>query len=120
MTGLLQTAVLLVTALGLLSAMAVYAVARRLPPAVAVLLDFLTAAGLLRLAAAPSWSDLALAAMVIAIRKLVSGNLRASRPAIGTAGAAGLREHLRDRRPHDMGRRTGEHGAPRKRPGAGP
>ncbi|MGI5211671.1 hypothetical protein [Plantactinospora sp. CA-290183] len=40
--------------------------------ALRVLLDLLTAAGLLRLAAAQTWTDLAAAAIVVALRQLVS------------------------------------------------
>jgi uncharacterized membrane protein len=57
--------------LGLLSAATVFARIRQVRPALAVLLDFLLAAGLLRLSRDATWAALATAALVVAIRKLV-------------------------------------------------
>ncbi|MFD1829924.1 hypothetical protein ACFSJS_09630 [Streptomyces desertarenae] len=80
MTVAVQLAALAVTAFGLVAAAVVLAVERRLMPALAVLLDFLIAAGLLRLAAEPAWDAIAAAAAVIAVRKLVTAGLRAAQP----------------------------------------
>ncbi|MFH0241296.1 hypothetical protein ACGRHY_02375 [Streptomyces sp. HK10] len=80
MTTALNLAALATTAFGLVAAAVVLAAARRLAPTLAVLLDFLTAAGLLRLAGDPNWSTIAAAAAVIAIRKLVTAGLHAARP----------------------------------------
>lgn len=89
MTELVRAAVPVITAAGLVAAAAVYARTRRLRPALAALLDFLTAAGLLRLAAPSSWSAIALAATVVAVRKLLSTGLRFSEEEPGRVGAAG-------------------------------
>ncbi|MFP8960420.1 hypothetical protein ACLIYP_07585 [Streptomyces nanhaiensis] len=80
MTTVLDLAALATTAFGLMAAAVVLASGRRLVPALAVLLDFLTAAGLLRLAGDPDWSTIAAAAAVIALRRLVTAGLRASQP----------------------------------------
>jgi uncharacterized membrane protein len=72
----LQGAALLTTALGLLSAAAVLARGRKGLPAVHVLLDFLLAAGLLRLADNPGWREIAVAATVVALRRLLAYDLR--------------------------------------------
>jgi predicted NAD/FAD-binding protein len=79
-TAVLHLAALVTTAFGLVAAAVVLAAARRPMPALAVLLDFLTAAGLLRLAGEPSWDTIAAAAAVIAVRRLVTTGLRASHP----------------------------------------
>jgi hypothetical protein len=52
------------------------------------LLDFLLAAGLLRLGHAHSWTDLALAALVIGIRRLAGAGLRTARGVAGRAASA--------------------------------
>jgi hypothetical protein len=52
---------------------------RRAWLALALLLDFLTAAVLLRLAAPPTWAALGAAALTIAIRQLASHALTAAR-----------------------------------------
>ena len=49
---------------------------RSLRQALPVLFDLLSAAGLLRLAAAPTWTGLAVTAIVIALRRLVSAGVR--------------------------------------------
>ena len=76
MTGLLGAAALLVTGLGLVSATAVLARARDGRLALRVLLEFLTAAGLLRLAGDPGWPEIGAAAAVVAVRRLLSLRLR--------------------------------------------
>lgn len=80
MTTVLELAALATTAFGLVAASVVLAASRRLMPALAVLLDFLTAAGLLRLAGEPSWNTIAAAAAVIAVRKLITAGLHAAQP----------------------------------------
>ena len=76
-----RDAAVLVTAAGLVVATAALARTRRAPLALALLLDFFTAAALLRLAAAPSWAALGAAALTIAIRQLASRGLAAARGA---------------------------------------
>jgi hypothetical protein len=49
---------------------------RSLRQALPVLLDLLTAAGLLRIAAEPTWSGLAVTAIVIVLRRLVTAGIR--------------------------------------------
>jgi hypothetical protein len=79
-TAVTDTAALFVTAAGLLAAAVALAKTRRLPLAVALLLDFLTAAALLRLAVSPpSWPAIGTAALVIGIRQLASRALAAGR-----------------------------------------
>ena len=80
-TTVTRDAALIVTAAGLV--VAAVAVARtRLPRlALALLLDFFTAAALLRLAAPPTWRALGAAALTIAIRQLASRSLAATRGA---------------------------------------
>ncbi|MET8976766.1 hypothetical protein ABZX85_14220 [Streptomyces sp. NPDC004539] len=78
MTEALRQLALLITLLGLLSAARVAVTLRRVRPTVALLTDFLLAAGLVRLAAAPSWTSLATAAATVAVRMLVNAGLRAS------------------------------------------
>ncbi|MER7794537.1 hypothetical protein [Streptomyces sp. NPDC097640] len=73
---LLARTAVVVTALGLVSAVCVAVRMRRVQPAVAVLTDFLVAAGLIHLAGHPSWKSLAAAAAVIGVRLLVSSSLR--------------------------------------------
>ncbi|MDK1349082.1 hypothetical protein QNO09_38730 [Streptomyces sp. 378] len=77
MTGILTTAALTVTGAGLLVAVAVYATPRRLGRVLPVLLDFLTAAGLIRLAADVSWGSILAAAAVIAVRKIAALGVQA-------------------------------------------
>jgi hypothetical protein len=43
-----------------------------------VLLDLLTAAGLLRLSATPSWSALAVTAVVVVLRRLTTAGIRSA------------------------------------------
>ncbi|MFJ4871376.1 DUF1622 domain-containing protein [Streptomyces sp. NPDC088757] len=71
----LHTASVLLTACGLLGAAAAYRLSRTFRSALAVLLDFLTAAGLIQLAGDPSWNSILQAAAVIALRKLLSTGL---------------------------------------------
>ena len=75
-----------VTVVGLLAAAVVLAAERRPLTALQVLLDFLLAAGLLRLTGRPGWPALATAAAVVAVRRLVGSGLRAGAP-VRRAGA---------------------------------
>lgn len=91
MTEILTAASLLVTAAGILSALAVCAVSRGIGRALPVLLDFLTAAGLLRLAADVSWGSILVAAAVIAVRKVAAiGIAMVPRQPGGDRSATGL------------------------------
>jgi hypothetical protein len=75
-----------VTAAGLVAAAATLAATGRVRLAVEVLLDFLLAAGLLRLSGQPGWAALATAAAVVAVRQLAGLGLRAGRTAPGPPG----------------------------------
>ena len=76
-----RDAALIVTAAGLIVAAVALVRTRRAPLALALLLDFFTAASLLRLAAPPSWPALGAAVLIIAIRQLASRSLAAARGA---------------------------------------
>ena len=76
-----RDASLVITAAGLIVAAVALARTRRAPLALALLLDFFTAAALLRLAAPPTWRALGAAALTIAIRQLASRSLAATRGA---------------------------------------
>ena len=78
MSALLQTGALVCTVLGLLAAAAVLARSRDGRLGVKVLLEFLVAAGLLRLADDPSWRQVVTAAAVIAVRRLLATALARS------------------------------------------
>ena len=76
----MATGALLCAVLGLVSAGVVLARTRHLRQALPVLLEFLLAAGLLRLGHDTSWRALATAAAVVALRTLVvTYGLRAAR-----------------------------------------
>ncbi|MEU1072738.1 MULTISPECIES: hypothetical protein [unclassified Streptomyces] len=77
MTGLMAQAAVLITTFGLISAVCVGLRIRRVQPGVAVLTDFLVAAGLIRLAGRPSWTSLATASAVIGVRLLINSGLKA-------------------------------------------
>lgn len=87
MTGLLHEAALLVTLFGLLSAACAARHLRRVQPTIALLTDFLLAAGLIRLAARPTWTSLTVAASTVAVRMLVNASLRAVAARHGANGA---------------------------------
>jgi hypothetical protein len=80
-TTVSRDAALIVTAAGLIVAAVALARTRRAPLALALLLDFFTAAALLRLAAPPTWPALGAAALTIVIRQLASRALTAARGA---------------------------------------
>lgn len=87
MQGLVQGAALLLTALGLLCAVLVLARSRDVRQALAVLLEFLLAAGLLRLVHGATYRGLASTALIVVIRKLVSFGFSTGRRG-GASGAA--------------------------------
>jgi hypothetical protein len=72
---------LLVTAAGLVAAAGALARTRHVGLALAVLLDFLTAAALLHLAGPGSWQKIGAAALTIVIRQLATRALAAARAA---------------------------------------
>ena len=76
-----RDAALIVTAAGLVVAAVALVRTRRAPLALALLLDFFTAAALLHLAAPPTWQALGAAALTIGIRQLASHALTAARGA---------------------------------------
>jgi hypothetical protein len=76
-----RDAALIVAAAGLIVAAVALARTRRARLALALLLDFFTAASLLRLAAPPSWQAIGAAALTLAIRQLASHALAAARSA---------------------------------------
>lgn len=76
MTAVLNYLALLLTAAGFVSAATVLVTTRRWMCALAVLLDFLLASGLLRLAAPPTWQALATAAGTLVVRQIALRGLR--------------------------------------------
>ena len=90
------TAALLVATAALVAAGTAFARTRSLSQALPVLLDLLTAAGLLRLAATPSWNVLAVTAIVIGLRRLVTAGIRTARSAVGASTIS--HAHTADRR----------------------
>ena len=71
-----------ITAAGLVAAAVTLLATRRPLQSVRVLLDFLLAAGLLRLTGSPDWATLGAAAAIIALRRLAGLGLRAGAPAL--------------------------------------
>ncbi len=71
MTALLLSVAVLLAAAALVAGLAVLASTRRPVTALAVLLDLLLAAGLLRLAAVDDWRGIIAAAAIVVIRRLV-------------------------------------------------
>jgi hypothetical protein len=78
MIAVFHGAALVVTAAGLVAAAVALARTRQVLLPLAILLDFFTAASLLRLAGPPSWANLGTAALTIVIRQLASRSLRAA------------------------------------------
>ena len=88
-----ESLVTAVTAVALLVAVVALVATRSWRTAVRLLLDLLTAAGLLRLSSGQSWTALATAAGIVVLRQALSAAL------IGTGGAdPGARRRV-DRRP---------------------
>ena len=71
----LDAAPVLVSAFGVVAGLLVFGATRRLRLALSVLLELLTAAGLLRLSAEGSWAALGGAASIVFVRKLVTRSL---------------------------------------------
>ena len=82
---LVATAALVVTAAGLVAAALTAAATRRPLVALKVLLDFLLAAGLLRLTGDPDWATLLTAAVIVALRRLLGFAIRTGAPAWASA-----------------------------------
>jgi hypothetical protein len=81
MTAIAQEAALLVTAAGIVAAVLALVKTRQISLSLAVLLDFLTAAGLLRLVGPTSWQQLATVTLTITVRQLAGRGLRANQGA---------------------------------------
>jgi hypothetical protein len=96
MTTIAYEAALLVTAAGLVVAVLALVKTRQIPLSLAVLLDFFTAAGLLRLVGPPTWPRLAAVALTITVRQLASRGLRAA--AAGQLRLTPLRHNIIGRR----------------------
>lgn len=81
--GAVDTASLVVTALGIVVGGTVLVRTERLQPGLAALLEMLTAAGLLRLAAAPTLTRALTAGAVLLVRRLATAGLRGTLPLEG-------------------------------------
>jgi len=68
----IEAAALLLTAVGVVSFLTAYATTRTIRCALPLLLDFLMAAGLIRLAGVLSWSSILLTVAIIAVRKVAA------------------------------------------------
>jgi hypothetical protein len=68
----IETAALLITALGVVSFLTAYATVRSIRCALPLLLDFLMAAGLIRLAGDLSWSSILLTVAIVVVRKIAA------------------------------------------------
>ena len=78
--GVIDAASLIVTALGIVVGGVVLVRTERLLPALAALLEMLTGAGLLRLAAAPTLTRALTAGSVLLVRRLATAGLRGALP----------------------------------------
>jgi hypothetical protein len=76
MITLIHDAAFLATVAGLAAAALALAKTRQIRWSMAILLDFFTAAGLLRLVGPPSWSRVVTVVLTIAIRQVTSLGLR--------------------------------------------
>lgn len=81
MTHLLLTGALLCTAAAVVSGLLVGAATRQLHAALPVLLELLLAAGLLRLSAGGTWTGIATAVVIVAVRKVAGVGIRTARGA---------------------------------------
>ncbi len=79
------TAALLVATAALVAAGMTFGRTRSLRQALPVLLDLLTAAGLLRLAAAPSWTVLTVTALIVGLRRVITAGIRTAEGAVGVS-----------------------------------
>lgn len=75
MSSALETASWLLGGAAVVLACAALVATRELRPALALGLDFLLAAGLLRLASADTWTAIASAAVIVVVRRLVTWSL---------------------------------------------
>ncbi|WP_052090686.1 hypothetical protein [Modestobacter caceresii] len=98
MSPLLEDAALLVAVLGLVSGLITLVRLRDVLLAFGVLLDFLVAAGLIRLAGELTFHGLLGVALVIAVRKLVMHALRADQRVPDGPSPAGARARSPQRR----------------------
>lgn len=80
---LVDQAALVITAVALIVAALTWVVTRRWNPTIPILLELLTAAGLLRLSVADSWQAIAAAAAIVAVRTLVKLGAAASHTGAG-------------------------------------
>ena len=80
MTSIIHAAALLLTAGGLTAGAWVLAQTRQISLSLTLLMDFFTAAGILRLVGLPTWSGLATVALTITVRQLAGRGLRALNP----------------------------------------
>jgi hypothetical protein len=71
----IETAALLITALGIVSFLTAYATVHSIRCALPLLLDFLMAAGLIRLAGDLSWDSILLTVAIIIVRKLAASGV---------------------------------------------
>lgn len=81
MTNLLLAGALLCTTAAVVSGLAVGVATRQLRVALPVLLELLLAAGLLRLSAGGTWTGIATAAVIVAVRKVAGTGIRSARAA---------------------------------------
>lgn len=72
MNAAFEAAALLVTAVGVVSFLTAYGTTHTIRCALPLLLDFLMAAGLIRLAGDLSWSSILLTVAIIAVRKVAA------------------------------------------------
>jgi hypothetical protein len=101
MTTIAQVAALFVTVAGLLAAVLAVVRTRQIPLSLAILLDFFTAASLVRLIGPLTWSRLATVALTITVRQLASHGLRAIQ--VGQLRLIPLRWHITT---HSQARRS--------------
>ena len=87
--GLADSLALLATAVGVVAALSVWVLNRSHRPALPILLDFLMAAGLLRLCGHQSWEAIGYAAVLLGVRKLVSSSIGQAANAHHTAQTSG-------------------------------
>ncbi len=87
MSSTIAYTALVVVVVGIALSAAVLASTRDLQAALPVLLDFMLAAGLLRLSATATWQAIASAAGIVVIRKIVVAGIGAGRRARAEAAA---------------------------------
>ncbi len=75
MTAVLDQLALAITAVGVVAAAVALASSGSWRAAIGVLAELLTAAGLVRLSAEPSWNRLAAAALILVVRRLILSTL---------------------------------------------